>query len=92
MGIFCYFDELKNILKGKLTLVAGHSGVGKSTLLNRLNSDIQQKTAEISDFAAKGVHTTTFAEMFILEDDIKVIDTPGIKELGLLEMSEVVVG
>lgn len=75
-------------LKGKLSLVAGHSGVGKSSILNLLGSHINQKTAEVSSFANKGVHTTTFAEMFELDNDTYVIDTPGIKELGLLDIGD----
>jgi ribosome biogenesis GTPase len=80
-------EPLKNIFHGKKTLVAGHSGVGKSTLLNRLSPEIEQKTSEISNFSSKGTHTTTFAEMFQLGKDTFIIDTPGIKELGLVEMS-----
>lgn len=80
------FDLLKSKLEGKLTLFGGHSGVGKSTLLNRLDPAINQKTSEVSNFAMKGVHTTTFAEMFFLKNDIRIIDTPGIKELGLIDM------
>ncbi|MCC5928105.1 MAG: ribosome small subunit-dependent GTPase A [Cyclobacteriaceae bacterium] len=78
-------ETIKTLLKGKTTLLAGHSGVGKSTLLNKMDPSIQQKTSEVSDFANKGTHTTTFAEMFSLSPDTFVIDTPGIKELGLLD-------
>lgn len=81
-------DRLRAILKGKTTLLSGHSGVGKSTLLNQLTGIEKQKTAEVSDFADKGVHTTTFAEMFAMADDTFVIDTPGIKELALAEVEE----
>jgi ribosome biogenesis GTPase / thiamine phosphate phosphatase len=80
-------EPLKNIFRNKKTLVAGHSGVGKSTLLNRLSPEIEQKTSEISDFSSKGTHTTTFAEMFKVDDNTFIIDTPGIKELGLVDMS-----
>ena len=83
------FDELLQLLSHKTTMIGGHSGVGKSTLLNRLSADIDQKTREVSDFASKGVHTTTFAEMFMLPNQTRVIDTPGIKELGLLDMEDV---
>jgi len=79
-------SDLLTILKGKTTLVAGHSGVGKSTLLNRLSPEIDQATGSISGFSEKGIHTTTFAEMFQLSDDTFIIDTPGIKEWGLVDM------
>jgi ribosome biogenesis GTPase len=80
--------ELKKLLDGKTTLVAGHSGVGKSTLLNKIDPDINQRVGEISDFSEKGTHTTTFAEMFPLNSGTFVIDTPGIKEWGLIDMSQ----
>jgi ribosome biogenesis GTPase len=73
-------------IKGKISLIAGHSGVGKSTILNSLASNINQKTSQVSTFANKGIHTTTFAEMFEVEKDTFVIDTPGIKELGLMDI------
>jgi len=79
-------DFLLDVLDQKLTLVAGHSGVGKSTLLNRLAPHIQQSTGEISGFSSKGTHTTTFAEMFELKENTFIIDTPGIKEWGLVQM------
>ena len=79
-------DIFRKKLDGKLSLIAGHSGVGKSSLLNLLAPHIQQKTAEISSFANKGVHTTTFAEMFDIGNNSYVIDTPGIKELGLMDI------
>ncbi|TAF31323.1 MAG: ribosome small subunit-dependent GTPase A [Cytophagales bacterium] len=75
---------LQGQIKDKKTLFSGHSGVGKSTLLNRLAPHISaQKTQEISDFSLKGVHTTTFAEMFEVAPQTYIIDTPGIKEMGL---------
>lgn len=81
-------ESFKALLKGKKSLVSGHSGVGKSTLVNQIAPGIEQKTAEISDFSDKGVHTTTFAEMFEVEPETFIIDTPGIKELGLIEIEK----
>lgn len=81
------FDEFYNILTGKTSLLSGHSGVGKSTLLNRIDPAIAQKTLEVSTFSQKGVHSTTFAEMFKIAEHTYIIDTPGIKELGLLEIA-----
>lgn len=78
--------QFRELLKGKLSLLSGHSGVGKSTLLNAVAPHASQKTSEVSTFASKGTHTTTFAEMFAVDKDSWVIDTPGIKELGLIDM------
>lgn len=75
------------LLEGKVTLLVGHSGVGKSTLLNRIAPEVQQKTGEVSRFLQKGVHTTTFAEMFQLGPGTFIIDTPGIREWGLTDMT-----
>lgn len=80
-------ETLLAVLQGNVTLISGHSGVGKSTLLNKLAPDVQQKTSEISGYSEKGTHTTTFAEMFRLDDKTFIIDTPGIKEFGLIDMS-----
>lgn len=79
---------LREEIKNKITLVAGHSGVGKSTLLNKLAPNLNQKVGDISDFSEKGMHTTTFAEMFPIDKNTFVIDTPGIKEWGLVDMNE----
>lgn len=80
-------DDLKNILKDKTTLLSGHSGVGKSTFINYLFPELQLKTQEVSGWSGKGLHTTTFAEMFDLDFGGKIIDTPGIREMGLVDIS-----
>ena len=79
-------DELKAVLAGKTSLFAGHSGVGKSTLLNLISPHIEQRIGQVSEAVQKGVHTTTFAEMFEAWQGTFVIDTPGIKELGLWDV------
>ena len=79
-------QKFKKIIENKTSLLTGHSGVGKSTILNILSPQIEQQTKEISTYANKGVHTTTFAEMFEVAPNTFVIDSPGIKELGLLEV------
>ncbi|MEQ8240219.1 MAG: ribosome small subunit-dependent GTPase A [Cyclobacteriaceae bacterium] len=95
LGYQCFFSSLKNgeftadlksLFLNKTTLVSGHSGAGKSTMINYLLPEVDQKVSEISHFANKGVHTTTFAEMFFIDDQSSLIDTPGIKELGLSEI------
>ncbi|MDX5340118.1 MAG: ribosome small subunit-dependent GTPase A [Cyclobacteriaceae bacterium] len=75
-------------IQDKSSLIAGHSGVGKSTLLNALVPEAKQDTQEISGYSAKGVHTTTFAEMFFLPEGGDLIDTPGIKEFGILDVED----
>jgi len=75
-------DKVKNNLKNKISLVAGQSGVGKSTLINSIQPNLNLKTKELSDYTGKGQHTTTFAEMFSLDFGGKIIDTPGIKNLS----------
>ena len=83
---------LKEDLQGKITLFSGHSGVGKSTLINYLLPDLQIKTGEISSVHNKGMHTTTFSEMYPIGDDGYIIDTPGIKGFGTFDMKDEEVG
>jgi ribosome biogenesis GTPase / thiamine phosphate phosphatase len=80
-------DALKELLKGKTTLLSGNSGVGKSTLLNVLQPEVKIRTGHISEYHNKGMHTTTFSEMLPLPEGGFVIDTPGIKGFGLLEVA-----
>lgn len=80
-------EEVKKILKDKTTLISGHSGVGKSTLLNRILPGLQLKTQDISGWSGKGMHTTTFAEMYDLPFGGRIIDTPGMREFGLVDLS-----
>ncbi len=80
--------DLKNLLQGHVSLLAGHSGVGKSSLINAIHPEMERKTGEVSTYSEKGMHTTTFAEMFELMPDSFIIDTPGIKDLGLVDISE----
>ncbi|RYF62946.1 MAG: ribosome small subunit-dependent GTPase A, partial [Cytophagaceae bacterium] len=81
-------EAFRKLLEGKITLLSGHSGVGKSSLVNAISPSLDLRTNEVSTFANKGVHTTTFAEMFELTPGTFIIDTPGIKELGLVETSK----
>ena len=81
-------DQIKQLLKDKVTLLSGHSGVGKSTLINALLPGSQLKTGDISDWSDKGKHTTTFAEMFELPFGGYLIDTPGIRELGVFDIEK----
>lgn len=79
---------IKDLCKDKITAVFGHSGVGKSSLLNEMIVGYEQYTAEISEMHQQGVHTTTFAEMLPLEDGGYVVDTPGIKGLGVVDVEK----
>lgn len=79
-------DEVRPLLEGKITLLSGNSGVGKSTLINRLVPDANLRTGEISDAHNTGQHTTTFSEMIPLEGRGWLIDTPGIKGFGTFDM------
>jgi ribosome biogenesis GTPase len=77
---------IRDLLKDKVTLISGHSGVGKTTLVNTVQPGLELKTGGISDYHEKGMHTTTFAEMFELGFGGWIIDTPGIKGFGLVDM------
>ncbi|MFN3753232.1 ribosome small subunit-dependent GTPase A [Flavobacterium sp.] len=79
-------DELKAMMTGKVSMFSGHSGVGKSTLVNALEPTLNLKTKNISEQSKQGQHTTTFAEMYDLSFDAKIIDTPGIKGFGIVDM------
>lgn len=81
-------NELRDHLKDKTTLFSGHSGVGKSTLLNALDPKITQRTGEISQATNKGKHTTTFGEMFLSDFGCRLIDTPGIKDFGVVNLDK----
>lgn len=81
-------DVIKNVLKDKTTLLSGHSGTGKSTFINHLFPTLDVKTLQVSDWSGKGMHTTTFAQMYNLPFGGSIIDTPGIKELGLVDVSK----
>jgi ribosome biogenesis GTPase len=79
-------SEVKALLKDKVTLLSGHSGVGKSSFINTVFPEMNLKTQDVSGWSGKGLHTTTFAEMFDLPFGGKIIDTPGIRELGLVDI------
>jgi ribosome biogenesis GTPase / thiamine phosphate phosphatase len=81
-------DEVKDLLKNKITLISGHSGVGKSSLLNVILPHLDLKVQGVSEWSGKGVHTTTFAEMFDLPFGGQIIDTPGMREFGLVNISK----
>ena len=81
-------EELKGELMNKTTLLSGHSGVGKSTFINHLFPQFNLRTQEVSNWSGKGLHTTTFAEMFDINDQTHIIDTPGVRELGIVDIAK----
>ena len=84
--------ELQNTLAGKISLLSGNSGVGKSTIINQIVPNSSAKTGEISNSHHKGMHTTTFSEMYEISTDTFLIDTPGIKGFGMVDMNEEEIG
>lgn len=78
--------KIEGLMRGKVSMFSGHSGVGKSTLLNALAPKLNLRTAEISSQHQQGQHTTTYAEMFDLSEEVSIIDTPGIKGFGVVDM------
>ena len=85
-------DEISNYMEDKVCLLSGHSGVGKSTLINQINPELELKTKEISISHSQGKHTTTYAEMYDLKENIRIIDSPGIKGFGLVDISKYELG
>ncbi|MBL0683480.1 ribosome small subunit-dependent GTPase A [Aquimarina mytili] len=81
-------DKVKSIMVDKVSMFSGHSGVGKSTLINTIEPGLSLRTAEISEQHQQGQHTTTFAEMFDLTFKARIIDTPGIKGFGVVDMDK----
>ena len=85
-------DEIIKLIRNKTCIISGHSGVGKSTLINSISPNLKLKTKEISSSHKQGRHTTTYAEMFDLDSNIKIIDTPGIKGFGLVDITKYELG
>ncbi len=79
-------EDMERLLKDKVTLISGHSGVGKSSFINRIIPGFSLKTRGVSEWSGKGLHTTTFAEMFDLPFGGRIIDTPGIREFGMVDI------
>lgn len=80
-------EQLKQQMRGKVSMFSGHSGVGKSTLANAIDPQLDLKTGSISSSHAQGQHTTTFAEMYDLESNMRIVDTPGIRGFGVVDMA-----
>jgi len=83
-----HVDELRSHMQGKICLFVGHSGVGKSSLINTIEPNLHIKTGDISDVHQKGKHTTTFAELHPLGNNTWIVDTPGVKEFGIVDMEK----
>lgn len=83
-----HMDSLKNHMQGKICLFVGHSGVGKSSLINAIEPNLNIRTGDISDAHQKGKHTTTFAELHPLGKNTWIVDTPGVKEFGIIDMEK----
>lgn len=81
-------DEVKKLMADKTTLLSGHSGVGKSSIINDVFPEFSLRTKKVSNWSGKGMHTTTFAEMFDLEKGGRIIDTPGLREFGLANIEK----
>ncbi len=82
-----HLNDVRKMMKDKVNLLAGHSGVGKSTFINKMIPGMNLKVGDVSDYHSKGMHTTTFAEMFHIPEGGFIIDTPGIKEFGILDLA-----
>jgi ribosome biogenesis GTPase len=83
-----HIEQIQALLQNKVTLISGHSGVGKSTLINAILPEAKVRTGAVSDWSDKGQHTTTFAEMYTLPFGGYLIDTPGIRELGIIDIEQ----
>lgn len=81
-------EQVKDLMQGKISMISGHSGTGKSTLVNAIEPSLDLKTSKISEQHRQGQHTTTFAEMFDLSFGARIIDTPGIKGFGVVDMEK----
>lgn len=84
--------QLHDTIANKTVLLSGHSGVGKSSILNAIMPVVKQRVDKISDMHQKGKHTTTFAEMFFMDDNTAIIDTPGIRDFGIIDLEETEIG
>ena len=85
-------SQIKQLMKGRVNMISGHSGVGKSTLINKLQPDLNINTKEVSDTHHQGQHTTTFSELHDLDFGASIIDTPGIRGFGLVELDSSEIG